>query len=136
MVFQFPSAHVFLVPSPSLDSCYFAVWWKRSLSGVVWLRVGCGISDLLMCPLEEKNSRLCWRSGRRCGRLLCTGGRNRFSLWPHAPPASVPPVNKHWACCSHIPSPAVRRELRGHRGYWSRGSFSKHVTSRKEFNLG
>lgn len=50
--------------------------------------------------------------------------------------ASVPPVNKHWARCSHIPSPAVWRELRGHRGYWSRGSFSKHAISVKQFKRG
>lgn len=114
---------------------------RQEARGVVWLRVGAWNKWLLVNV----------SFGRRRRRKItdCAGGQARVVVCisavgvgtgsdsgHSAPLASAPPVNKHWLCCSHIPSPAVWTELRGHRGYWSTGSFSKHEISVKRFNLG
>lgn len=51
----------------------------------------CGTSDLLlMRPLEQENSSLCWRSGRRCGRPLCAGGAEQPRPLATCPPPRPP----------------------------------------------
>lgn len=114
---------------------------SREARGLVWLRVGAWNKRLVVNVSSGRRRRrkITDCAGGQAGVVVCfsAAGVGPGSDSGHsAPLASVPPVNKHWPRSSHVPSPAVWREPRGHRGHWSRGSFSKHEISVKRFNLG